>query len=214
MPASATVFVVHPDPQVRQSVHALADSMHVPCESFAATREFLERKPDNPHGCLLTFAPSLERGDFSLLDEPRQWPRSLPVIMTSPHPDPPTEMRALRSGVLEFLVDPNGEALEAAIRRGLQAAEAQRRKQGQRAQTQRECNETLRRLTRVTAPERAVLDLVLQGELNKSIARQLDVSVRTVEQRRRSVMRKMEAESLPNLVRQITRLQMFQELVD
>jgi FixJ family two-component response regulator len=215
MPGNATVYVVHPDPHVRRSVRALTESLHVDCQAFEGLQEFLEAETqtDNAHGCLL-IAASRERGGIDLLDQMRLKRPALPVIVTSPQPDPSSEIQALRWGALEFLVDPNGQALESALRRGLQAAESLRRRAQQREQARQACSEIRARLARLTPPERAVLDRVLQGQPNKCIARDLDVSVRTVEQRRRNIMLKMEADSLPDLVRQVTRLQLLQELLD
>jgi FixJ family two-component response regulator len=210
----ATVYVIHPDPHVRQSVGALADSLHVPCRSFAEPGDFLDQAAERPFGCLLTVAPGGEQNGVDLLDELQSRDAPLPVIMTSPRPDPPQEIKALRWGALDFLVNPDGKCLEAAIRRGLLAAETLRRQREQRESARRECEQIQRKLERLTAGERAVLDRITRGEMNKSIARQLDVSVRTVEQRRRNIMLKMEAHSLPQLVSQVTRLELLREMIE
>lgn len=214
MSGPATVYVVHPDPQVRSSVRALADSMQVNCLSFAAPREFLDEEVKRPFGCLLTVAPGPERNGVDLLDELRHCRDSFSVIMTSPRADPSTEVKALRGGAIEFLVNPDGRILESAIRRGLEAAEKLWRRRRWREQARQECDEVQRKLEQLTAGETDVLNLVVQGELNKTIARQLDVSIRTVEQRRRNIMLKMEAESLPQLVQQTTRLNLLREILE
>ncbi len=190
-----TVFVVDDDEQARKSVCALARSMGVSAEAFASAEEFLAQyTPDRP-GCLVTDYRMLGKNGLELHDELVRRRIFLPFIVLTAHARTAITVRAMQAGAVTLLDKPYADDdLWDSIGRAL-AEQAAR----QTAETKR-C--ALReRLARLTPAERRVLVLLAEGTPNKQIAYELQVSVRTVENRRREILEKMEAGSLVELIR-------------
>jgi two-component system response regulator FixJ len=120
---------------------------------------------------------------------------SLPVVVISAHADVPLAVQAMKEGALDLLEKPfTDESLLSAVRQAL-AYDSGKRARDLQAQ------EIQRRLTTLTSRENEVLAALLRGQPNKIIAHELGISVRTVEVHRANVMAKMQAGSLPELVR-------------
>jgi FixJ family two-component response regulator len=189
-----TVFIVDDDVGVREALSELimfAGMRAVPC---ASAYEYLEQpKPGSP-ACLI-----LDVGlpDVSGIDLQRQLVAEdhPPIIFLTGDGDIPTSVRAIKEGAIDFLIKPCPKAdLIAAI----DAAIAE----DCRARTDRMERARLRqRHSRLTAREREVLPLVVGGFLNKQAAARLGISDITLQIHRSNVMRKMQADSLAELVR-------------
>ncbi|WP_135001180.1 response regulator transcription factor, partial [Pseudomonas syringae] len=167
---------------------------------FGSTREFLDTpRPDAP-GCLIL---DIRMPGMSGLDFQEHMARSgisLPVIFITGHGDIPMSVRAMKAGAVEFLTKPfRDQDLLDAIQQGL----AQDRSRRQSAAVEAELQ---RRHASLNLGEQQVMELVVSGLLNKQIAARLNVSEITVKVRRGSVMRKMEADSLADLVKFAERL--------
>lgn len=214
MPASPLVYVIHPDPQIRESAHDIARRLHVHCTSFASPREFVDTNAHDVQACMLTYVPDGEESSApATLQKPCD-PASLAIVLATAAPHAARVVQPLPLAVEDRSAELHGRQLEETLRQGLQAAEQELRNRQRRQQAHDDRARIVARLARLTEGERAVLDQVLAGNLNKMIARSLDVSVRTIEQRRRNIMIKMEAGSLAQLVRQMTKLQLYDELLD
>lgn len=194
-----TVFVVDDDDAMRASLCWLLGSVDLNVEAYGSATDFLEGYNDRP-GCLVLDVRMPGMSGLDLQSELRSRAISLPVIFITGHGDVPMALRAVKAGALDFFEKPfSHQELLDRIREALRKDSEARRAQA-----------ALRRLTarwaRLTGREREVADLLVAGHPNRAIARQLGISVRTVEVHRAHVMEKMKAASLANLVQMVLRL--------
>lgn len=189
------VFVVDDDASIRNALKSLIRSVGLQVELFGSVQEFLQKeRPDMP-GCMVL---DIRLPGISGLDFQRKLAEAnilIPIIFITGHGDIPMSVRAMKAGAVEFLTKPfRDQDLLDAIQLALE---------GDRARRQREAEiATLReRFEWLTPREREVLPLVVSGLLNKQIAAEIGTSETTVKVHRGQLMRKMSAESLPELVR-------------
>jgi len=191
----STVFVIDDDAAVRGSIQGLLKSVGLQSESFASAQEFLsESRTDGPSCLVLDVRlPGVSGLDFQhkLAEAGVQ----IPIIFITGYGDIPMSVKAMKSGAVEFLTKPfRDQDLLDAIQQALQRDRMNR-------QEQREASQLKGRYETLSAREREVMALVVSGLLNKQIAAELGTSEITVKIHRRQVMRKMEADSLADLVR-------------
>ncbi|EGH41354.1 MULTISPECIES: response regulator transcription factor [Pseudomonas] len=194
------IYVLDDDLSVRSSLEDLLASVGLRSMLFGSTREFLDTpRPDAP-GCLIL---DIRMPGMSGLDFQEHMARSgisLPVIFITGHGDIPMSVRAMKAGAVEFLTKPfRDQDLLDAIQQGLAQDRSRRQSAAVGAELQR-------RHASLNLGEQQVMELVVSGLLNKQIAARLNVSEITVKVRRGSVMRKMEADSLADLVKFAERL--------
>ncbi len=195
MAGEPVVFVVDDDQGGRSSVGALVRSMGLAVELFSSAEKFLEFYTGESLGCVVTDMRMLGMSGLELQERLCEMGSTLPVIILTAYATTPLAVRAMQSGAVTMLDKPyHEEELWNAIRKAL-ALDAQRRAE------QARCQEIRERLSTLTPSERIVLNLVVAGKANKVIAQRLEVSIRTVENRRRDVYKKMQAESAVELVR-------------
>jgi two-component system, LuxR family, response regulator FixJ len=179
------IFVVEDDRSVRESFVRQFHSVGWLAEGFASAREFLQRPCYRGIGCVLLDVRLPDAQGLELHSEMLARAMNLPVIFVSAFGDVPTAIAAIRKGAVDFLVKPVDEAvLFGAIRQALARHAALR-------YTQSRCEVIRGRLASLTARQREVLRLVIDGRINKQIAERLGIATKTVKAHRGAAMHKM-----------------------
>lgn len=197
---SHIVFIVDDDVRVREALSELLESHGMRVAAFGSAGEYVRaEKPDLPASLIL----DVELPDINGLDLQKQiadgdYP---PIIFITGHGDIPSSVQAIKQGAVDFLTKPfSDDDLMRAVHAGLAQDRGARLKRAEMT--------TLRkRYSALTARERDVLPLVISGLLNKQAAAELGISEVTLQMHRRSVMQKMAAASLADLVRMAEKLQ-------
>jgi RNA polymerase sigma factor (sigma-70 family) len=189
------VFVVDDDDSLREALKRLIRSIGLQVEVFASAEEFLRRKQLDVPGCLIL---DIRLRGISGLDFQRKLAEAnipIPIIFITGHGDIPMSVRAMKAGAVEFLTKPfRDQDLLDAIQVGLERDQARRQREAEIAILQE-------RFEGLTPREREVLPLVASGLPNKQVAAEIGTSETTVKVHRSQLMRKMAANSLPELVR-------------
>ena len=199
--APPIVFVVDDDVSVRESLELLIRNEGWQAEMFQSAQEFLAYPRIIAPSCLVL---DVTLPDLSGLDlQKRIIDRTdMPIIFITGYGDVPMTVQAMKAGAVEFLTKPfSADVLLSAIR---DAIERSRTTLGHDA----EVRELRHRCASLTPREREVMALVVSGLLNKQVGSELGISEITVKAHRGSVMRKMEADSLADLVTMAARLRL------
>jgi FixJ family two-component response regulator len=192
---ASIVFVVDDDPSVRRAIKRLVESVGLRVELFGSADEFMNSSHPDVVSCLVTDIrlPGMSGLDFHR--ELIQVNNEIPTIFITAHGDIPMTVRAMKAGAVEFLTKPfRDQDLLDAIQLGLEQDRARRLRHAETALLRE-------RLESLTPREREVLPLVVSGLLNKQVAAELGTTEATVKVHRSQLMRKMGADSLPDLVR-------------
>ena len=189
------VFVVDDDPSVREALSSLIRSIDLNVETFSSAREFLQHKRPDVPACLVLDVRLPGLSGLDLQRELVTAKNSIPIIFITGHGDVPMSVRAMKAGAVEFLTKPfRDQELLDAIQ---QAIERDRELLKHRS----EAAILDARYQMLTPREREVMGLVIRGLLNKQIAGELGTSEITVKIQRGQAMKKMQAQSVPELVR-------------
>lgn len=192
---NVTIHIIDDDPSMLKYLSTLVNTVNYSSKTYDNADEFLEGYSNDGLGCLVL---DLRLPGINGLELHEQLPTNgidLPVIMISGFGDISTAVRAMKSGVLDFLEKPfKGQDLLDLIHKAI----GQHKIIREQNKTQ---NKAQTHLDSLTKREKQVLKLVVLGTLNKDIAKQLEISIKTVEVHRANVMEKMAVNSVAELVR-------------
>ncbi len=195
---SPIVFVVDDDASIRDALKSLIRSVGLRVELFGSPTEFLEflraNRPDAP-SCLVLDVRLRGMSGLDLQRELAEADIHIPIVFITGHGDIPMSVRAMKAGAIEFFPKPfNDQDLLDAIQAGIEEDRTRRQREAEAAMLQG-------RLESLTPREREVLPLVVSGWLNKQVAAEIGTTEATVKVHRSQLMKKMGADSLPELVR-------------
>ncbi|MFL5299251.1 MAG: response regulator transcription factor [Anaeromyxobacteraceae bacterium] len=191
------VYVVDDDEAMRDSLVWLLESNGHAVEAFASAEAFLERWREEMHGCLVLDVRMPGMSGLELHERLGARGAALPVVFVTGHGDVPMAVAALKKGAVDFIEKPFSDKEMLRLVAGCLELEATRRAARHRAAA------VQRRVATLTEREREVMQLVVAGRLNKEIADDLGISIKTVEVHRARVMEKMEARSIAELVQAV-----------
>jgi len=196
----SVVAVIDDDEDVRDALADLLQSVGLQAELFASVQEFLDRDVPSRPACLVLDVRLPVRSGLDFQQDLVREAVKLPVVFISGHADIPSSVRAMKAGAIEFLTKPvRPQELLDAIQLAIAKDRAQR-------ESDRVVAETQERFAVLTAREREVMVRVVLGRSNKHIAAELGISEGTVKLHRGQVMRKMQVQSLVELVRMADKL--------
>lgn len=197
MADSGLVHVIDDDEAMRDSLAFLLKASSLEVRTYESATAFLSGLKDRPCGCVVTDIRMPGMSGIDLLRSLAEVKYDIPVIVITGHGDIPLAVEAMKLGAFEFLEKPfEDRRILTAIRSALERS----REVGERAN---EISAIAERLASLSQRERQVLDGLVAGHPNKTIAFDLGISPRTVEVYRANVMDKMQASSLSDLVRMV-----------
>jgi FixJ family two-component response regulator len=200
MTAGQVVYLVDDQAAVLKALSRLLDSAGFEVQAFSSAQDFLARDASAQQGCLVLDLSMPDMGGLALQQQLAARASVLPIIFLTGHGDLDSGIRAMKLGAIDFLTKPvDDERLIAAIEHAFAQNLAAHRQGAER-------DEILARLASLTAREREVMDLVVEGALNKQIAAALGTAEKTVKVHRGRVMAKMQVRSVSALVRQVDRV--------
>ena len=191
----ATIHIIDDDPSMLEYLSTLVKTINYKSKTYISANDFLNTYTDDGLGCLILDMRLPGISGLELQQQLAGRNIDLPVIMISGFGDIPTAVKAMKAGVLDFLEKPfKGQELLDLIHNAVKKHKIDRTKSSNQTKT-------LKRINSLTKREKEVMGLVVSGMINKDIAKQLEISIKTVEVHRSNVMDKMAVTSVTDLVR-------------
>jgi len=195
MPNNAIVHLIDDDEDVRRALAFLLGTAGLAVRVHESAVRFLEDLPGVQPGCIVSDVRMPGMDGLELQRRLKEMKVAMPIVIMTGHADVPLAVQAMKAGAVDFIEKPfDDEVLLSAVRSALGRFENADRSAAEAAQVQA-------RIDALSAREKQVLDGLLAGHPNKTIAYDLAISPRTVEVHRANVMTKMNASSLSDLVR-------------
>ncbi|VVD82233.1 LuxR family transcriptional regulator [Pandoraea horticolens] len=190
-----TVFVVDDDEAVRDSLRWLLEANGYHVRGFASAEEFLSHYNGHQVGCLILDVRMPGMSGLELQEKLVENRFNIPIIFVTGHGDVPMAVDTMKKGAMDFIEKPFDEAeLRAQVERMLSKAR-------QDASSQREQQAAEDLLSKLTSREHQVLERIIAGRLNKQIADDLGISIKTVEAHRANIMEKLNVNTVADLLR-------------
>lgn len=195
MNSESTIFLVDDEDTFREGLCRLLGAAGIPVKSYASAEDFLQEYSSHLPGCLVLDLDLPGMNGLELQKKLNERKLRIPIIFITGHADIPKSVQALKSGAIDFLEKPFSiDALVNLIKEALEQDKLDRQKESDKSNI-------LMRFSKLTPRLKQVLTHLVAGNSNKEMARKLNLSPRTVEIHRKRVMEKMEAHSLPELVK-------------
>lgn len=192
--AKYTIYIVDDNPAVRDAIRFLVKQVGLTPKIFSSAQEFLDYFTIEMRGCLVLDIRMPGMSGLDLQEQLILLGAHIPIIIITGHGDVPITVRAMKSGAFEFLQKPfNDQVLLDTIQAALSQYDAIWEEDDKR-------NDASKSLKVLTKREREVLELLKNGKSNKLIARELSLSVRTIEGYRANITDKLGAKSLGVLI--------------
>jgi two-component system response regulator TtrR len=190
------VFIVDQDERVQETLHQLMEQEGWLVRVYSDAEQFLKKLPPAAMGCVILETQLPGMSGLQLQEKLLNNKVPLPVIIITAQADVPTAVQAMRMGAVDFMEKPvDKNVLTERVRQAMAMDAANRI-------NQLELSRIEKRLKKLTPREYEVMELIIHGMSNKETATRLGLSTKTVEIHRSHIMRKMEADSLANLVQQ------------
>ncbi len=191
----ATVFIVDDDSVVRKSISILARSVDLKVEAFSSAQEFLDSYRSDIPGCLILDVRMPGMSGLELQQRLVDEGSPLPIIMISAHAELSVATQAIRTGAIDFIQKSySPQLLLDRIHEAIKMDAATRREQAQHAYV-------AQRVAQLSNRKREIMKLLAQGLSTKKIASALDISPKTVDNHRASILEKLEVDNVAKLVR-------------
>lgn len=194
MSEKPTVYLVDDDTIVRKAIALSLSQAGLKVRDYGSAKTFLEEYQEEQAGCLVLDLRMPEMDGLALQQILNEKESGIPVIFISGDGDIPTSVKAIKKGAMDFLEKPFTR--EVLLNRVQEALEKYRSRTEEQAERELRCQ----LLGQLTARERETFKLVMGGKTNKEIARELDISFRTVEKYRASLMSKLGVQRFAELV--------------
>ena len=193
----STIYLIDDDEDVRESLRLFLSESGFKVATYASALDFLSKVADaTQSGCIVTDVRMPGMSGIDFLSQPAVGALGLPIILITAHADIPLAVRAMKLGAADLLEKPfSPEDLLTTVRNTLS------RTSEQGSSVAPNPRESTARFASLSLRETEVLRLLVEGQPNKTVARKLGISPRTVEVHRASVMKKTQATSLSHLIR-------------
>lgn len=190
-----TVFIIDDDNELCHSLQWLLESVNLNTQVFNNSADFLASFNPNQTGCILADIRMPVMSGLELQEQLNSRGNTLPIIFMTGHGDIPMAVRAMKSGAFDFLTKPfNDQLMLERLQKAIISHQQIATDKGQHAAAHLNFKS-------LTVREREVLQLIVAGKLNKEIAYDLGISMKTVELHRANVMQKMQAATVAELVK-------------
>jgi FixJ family two-component response regulator len=205
----AIVYIIDDDQAMVESLSWIIESIGLKVKTHVRAQDFLEEYNPQQHGCLLLDVrmPGMSGPELQMKLNEQGLP-TLPIIFISGHGDVPLAVRVMKAGAIDFLTKPfNDQMLIESINKALRVDKLNREKR-------QECAQARAKFALLSPREVQVLQGIVAGKPNKVVSSELNISLKTVEAHRASVMKKMGVKSVPELVKLVLTNTMQEEAVE